>query len=822
LNQLRLAKKASNNWQWGSADRGDAIGAEARALHPVSNGIPFQVTFASNAGVMQNLQSFSNIGGYGRWREGINPLRSIGDDLSWTVRKHAFKMGYEWRRNESNGFNDPNYDPVVTISSNTTPGSNPVSGLDAASGYTGLTANAAITARNLLSDLSGSVARINQAFGVVSSTDTKLVGTPTIRNNRHWNYQSEMSSYFKDDWKFSPDLTLNLGIHWEWYGQPYEHYGLAARVIGDESAFTNVSCTSSPGTANFTSTCTNLAQVQFVGKNSPHPEIGTYLNGNDNNNFAPSVGFAWNVPWGGKGKTVIRSGYGINYEGALRNFINVDGAIGTVPGINLLSGGSGLDYTPSVFTSLGTVSLPIPFPTGTATSAPFPVPTTARSLEITTYNHVSSYTQNWNFEIQREVAKNTTVEIRYIGTKGTKLWSDVDINQVNYFKTNPDLFNAFNAVRAGGESALLNQIFNGVALSGTPVVNGTTVTAGQVLRTNTTTRAQLANGNYGAFLTSLNGSLQYTGGPTDAGSILRRNGFPENYLVPSPQYRQVTIEGNNQNSTYHSMQAQITRRLAQGFATTTTYVWSKALQAGTVVDPNNRNESKRLQDVDHAHQITSNATYELPFGAGHSLLGNAPGWLQQVVNKWQLGGILNFNTGAPLSITSLLSTIGPAQGRPVVVGAIPKDMGKITKLANGVNYFDGYTQVTDPSFTPPTLNGLNAGYTNKAIQGSNGQIILVNPQPGQIGTLGQGTIRGPRNMYFDMNLVKRFRITETKQFEFRLDAINILNHPNFAAPTLTINGAAGTFGRISSLLSGANIGGNGGMRSFIMNTRINF
>ncbi len=54
-------------------------------------------------------------------------------------------------------------------------------------------------------------------------------------------------------------------------------------------------------------------------------------------------------------------------------------------------------------------------------------------------------------------------------------------------------------------------------------------------------------------------------------------------------------------------------------------------------------------DTDRAHQITSNGTYELPFGTGHFLLGNAPGWVQQIVNKWQIGGIMNFYTGGPLS-----------------------------------------------------------------------------------------------------------------------------------------------------------------------------
>ena len=110
----------------------------------------------------------------------------------------------------------------------------------------------------------------------------------------------EFSAYFKDDWKFRPDLTLNLGIHWEYYGQPFEENGRAARVIGDESALTGVTCTSSPGTIGFTSACSNLTQVQFVGKNSTNPDINVNLKGNDLNNLGPSVGFSWNIPWFGR------------------------------------------------------------------------------------------------------------------------------------------------------------------------------------------------------------------------------------------------------------------------------------------------------------------------------------------------------------------------------------------------------------------------------------------------------------------------------------------------------------------------------------------
>lgn len=277
---------------------------------------------------------------------------------------------------------------------------------------------------------------------------------------------------------------------------------------------------------------------------------------------------------------------------------------------------------------------------------------------------------------------------------------------------------------------------------------------------------------------------------------------------------------NPSNSTYHSMQLQFTRRLTKGFTNTTTWTWSKALgdanndNGATYRDPTRRSIEKTLLGFDRAHQVTSYGTYELPFGTGNFLLGNAPGWVQQIVNKWQVGGIMNFYTGGPLSLTATgVQTISNVAGQPNIVGTLPKDVGKVTKVSNGVVYFDGYSQIADPSFTVPTVNGLNAGYSNKAIVAPNGQVVLVNPQPGEIGTLGYSTIKGPRNFSLDMDLIKRFKIYENKEFEFRLDAINVLNHPNFGNPNLNINGA-NTFGRVTTTI--------GGSRSFIVNARVSF
>jgi hypothetical protein len=816
LNELRAGRRRSIDLQYPPANRSDDVGAEAIKFIPSANGALFHP-------LMSTFIPFVQYGRSGAWRGHVSPMYSIGDDLSWTHGAHAFKGGVEFRNTKSSGFGDPGFTPFATFGA----GSNPVGGLDGTA-YTGLAANTATTARNVLTDLTASIDRINQSFGILSAKNTTLLGSPTMPYKYYRMFQREISAYFKDDWKFRPDLTLNLGVHWEYYGQPFERDGLTARIIGnDESALTNVACTSSPGTPGFASTCSNLTQVQFVGRNSPNPGILPTLKGNDLNNFAPAVGIAWNLPWFGKGKTVLRSGYGISYGGALRNFITVDTTVGLVPGINIVgSGNTGLTYTPPTYTSISTMTLPVPFPTGTPTTAPFLVPTTDRSQTISTYNRVAPYTQNWNIEIQREMARNTTVEIRYVGTKGSKLWGTTNLNQIDALHRNKELFDAFNTVRAGGESALLNQMLLGTNLggAGAQAVNGTTWTGAMAVRTNTTTRAQLANGNVGAFADFLN--INSTGtGSSNRGAILRRNGFPENYIVPSPQYGNVSILGNLGNSTYHSLQLQFTRRLTNGFTNTTTWTWSKALgdsdtdTGATYRDPTRRYLEKTLLGFDRAHQLTSNGTYALPFGTGHLLLGNAPSWVQQIVNKWQLGAVMNFNTGAPLSIATGatnatgIGTISNVAAQPNIVGALPKDLGKVTKVSNGVVYFDGYTQRQDPGFSGvSTLNGLSTAYNNRAIVDPNGQIVLVNPQPGEVGTLGLATIKGPVSLGFNMNLIKRFAIDESREFEFRLDAINVLNHPQFGNPNMNMNGN-NTFGRITAAT---------GSRRFVVNARVNF
>jgi hypothetical protein len=120
--------------------------------------------------------------------------------------------------------------------------------------------------------------------------------------------------------------------------------------------------------------------------------------------------------------------------------------------------------------------------------------------------------------------------------------------------------------------------------------------------------------------------------------------------------------------------------------------------------------------------------------------------------------------------------------------------------------------VNDPSIASVTsLNGLNGSFSNKAIADANGNLLLVNPGPGQIGNMGLKWIEGPSNLGLNIDLLKRIRISETKEFEFRADAVNVLNHPIFGNPNLNIDNTS--FGRITTAT---------GNRRFVMNLRLNF
>ncbi len=776
-------------------------GVEANKLLPRNNGIPFQLStsfIGSNA--FMNWSA-----GFGSTRSSQSPLWQYADTLSWTIGKHALKAGGEFRRDRTNGWNDNNMTPQAVFGA---PASLSVTGIDTTAAP-GASANTLTNARNMLTDLAGSIASIREGFDLATPTSPAFQGFKDgyVMHDRDWR-SNEFSGFIKDDWKFSSALTFNIGLHWEYFGIPFEGKGRAAQpTAGNEKGACGISCGA-------------LTVSQFVGKNSPHPDLKLY--NDDYNNFAPSIGLAYTLPWLGKDKTILRMGYGWAYTGGALKSANgiLDSIAGSSPGAVELNGGNGITFNPTTYTNMANISLPIPQQFGVLSPPPIDGQRTD-NMSVYATDRVTPYVQNFNFEVQRQVTNSLTVNAAYVGSKATKLIGAINTNIVNINSVagGQTMLQAFNITRAGGDAPYFTALLNGINIGGgATAVNGTTETGSSALRKNTTTRAFIANGNIGALANYLNTNASTTG---KGGGLYTTNGFPQNFFVSNPQFASVTYYNNPAASTYHSLQLTATQRLSHGVQTQSTYTWSKTIDLsdgdGTVAyrDPNNINLEKARAGYDRTHSFTSNATYELPFGPNHALLANATGWVQRLTEQWQLGGVLGYTSGAPLTITAPISSIWQttSASTPMAVGAFPAK-GKVTYVSNGITFLSGYTQAPDPAKAGvSTANSLDTSYSNLAIFDANNNPVLVNPGPGQVGSLGRNTLEGPAAFNFDANLIKRVKMSETKLLEFRLDVVNILNHPNFANPSLNIN-TSGTFGRITAV--------NGSARRFTVNARLNF
>ena len=304
---------------------------------------------------------------------------------------------------------------------------------------------------------------------------------------------------------------------------------------------------------------------------------------------------------------------------------------------------------------------------------------------------------------------------------------------------------------------------------------------------------------------------------------MRIIGLPENWIVLNPQFGEAYFTGNFSNSTYHSLQINTERRLSNGLALQSNYTWSRTLgdEEGSSQDLINnfrngrdRHLDKRLLGFHVTHVGRTNGTFVFPFGPGHKFLSGSHGVVAQLVSNWQLGGIFNVFSGQPLSFDTSLSSLNQfvEKNTATLVGSLPKDTGNVKRTDNGVIYFDGLKQVTDPAVAKlTTLQLLNTRSNLKAIADASGNIIAVNPSAGTVGSLSQTWLEGPGAFRLDVNLKKTFSLREGKDLEFRADAINLLNKPQFGPPDTNIDST--TFGRITAA---------GGERIIALSARISF
>jgi hypothetical protein len=660
-----------------------------------------------------------------------------------------------------------------------------------------------------LNNLAGSIASFQQAFNSPGGANPVfLAGEGKVR---HWK-ETEFSMFFKDNWKITPRLTLNLGLRYEFYGVPYDANGKTAAPVGGTAGIFGVSGTGmdvlfQPGASKG-----QLTTVQLVGKNSPNP--GSQLWNNDWTDFAPAVGLSWALPYFGENKTTLRMGYGWGYERS--SFRMVDVIAGDLPGLRVVTTSQSGSYL-----NLASTAFPLT-PTGKPLST-IPIDERTQTMRGFDSNLRTPYVQNWNIALQRQILKNLTLEIRYVGNKGTKLINGIEMNERNIFAAGANgetILDAFKTTQLGGSSPLLNQLFNGLTISGLGAVNGTTVTGSDVIRYNSTTAGYLAGNNVGTFANWLWTTTSYT---NQVGGIPRRAGYPENWIAVNPQVSNTRLTSNCCNSTYNSLQIEVTKRFSAGFSLQANYTFGKALgdEEGSGQEQNftyrtlrDKHLQKRILTFSVPHVFRANGTYTLPFGPGAKFLNTNHGLVSRLVGGWTIGAIFSLESGGYLNLSSGAASYNTAgSNTPMLLGDLLKSSGEVyVNESSEINYFKGYTQVTDPFVASMTTNRNIQGLsTLKAIADPSGKIILANPTPGVLGSLGSYYLNGPGSFGLDMNLIKRVRIDEDRSFEMRATAINILNCPQWGNPNTDINSP--NFGRITSA---------SGNRIMVVELRINF
>jgi hypothetical protein len=232
--------------------------------------------------------------------------------------------------------------------------------------------------------------------------------------DRHYTVK-DFATFVQDDYKLNERLTLNLGLRYDYFGPPVDSQGRLVNFIPEQ----------------FRVGAPPNGIVQAAGGQlGGVPTVDETLIPSDKNNFAPRLGFAYRAD--DAGRVIVRGGYGIYYDRFSTRFINTQ--LFNFPYLAL---GVGL---PGILRTFSDPFVPLPPPSSFPTSATIPsvlsplaplvgVPVSGIFVDP---NLRTPYVQQFNIGVQWEFAKNTVLEVGYVGNKGTKLLQIINLNQPVY------------------------------------------------------------------------------------------------------------------------------------------------------------------------------------------------------------------------------------------------------------------------------------------------------------------------------------------------------------------------------------------------------
>ncbi|MCA1594545.1 MAG: TonB-dependent receptor, partial [Acidobacteria bacterium] len=591
-------------------------------------------------------------------------------------------------------------------------------------------------------------ARIQQTFIGNLSNDTflpfKVGDEVTLFAEQH--KLNQFNLYFQDEWRARPNLTLNYGVRLE--------INPPGTTVGGSVLRSTTPITSS-------------SAVTFAKANSWY----------DNDRFGvlgPRLGLAYTPDWktgvlhklfGDNGKSVIRLGYGIAYD-TISSF-QVTAAAGRVPGL-LVTCSSTFPFTTATNGCAAPPNTTIGNNFPQLLAPPTTKPSSFLTLQPQLFSNAPPITvfapvmktptvHQWSLSVQRELPGGFVGQAAYVGRRGNHLFMAYNINQINsdpilpsYLLMQENFRRGCNPNGVGARATGLTCV-NPIPASSIPLLSIPGVTASVVNSSGSLSEIDPTANAAGAFAQRIEDNTLNA------------------HLRPNQQFSTITYLDNSGDSTYHAAQFTLRRRFASGLGLHLAYTYGKSIDnqsvdpvgaasggglsttnSRTPTDIRNFREERARSDFDRLHVFTLATAWELPVGKGHRFLGDAPGFVNQVLGGWSLNSIFTSMSGEPFSVRSGFRTSNSAhESRADVIAPIRADPQEVPGVVGPVVF--------------PNANAFRV------------------PAPGSNGA-GRNIFNAPRYWNLDLSFVKVFPITERFRLQFRTEMFNALNHPNFDNP----------------------------------------
>lgn len=737
--------------------------------------------------------------------------KTIMDNVDWIIGNHNLRFGGQYQRFRVDSFDEFGLVPSYTIGVGTGTPQFTCPNTATCQFPGGISSTQLTTANGLLALLGGIVSAGQQTYNLTSPDS----GFQVAQNLQPFRY-SNHSVYISDRWQVTPNLTITGGLRYELYPamRIANNLGLEPVLADPDNPLDSI--LSRNGTYN------------FIGGNAGREGL---LYKTDYNNFAPQVGFAWAPKFdGGFGKfllgenLVIRGGYGVAYamESILRALDNAysgnQGLAGTIGrSIDPATGSSSLNLR------LGASALP-------PTTAPAFIPPPRTFVQNNSPPIADFFGTIWAIDphlqipkieqysigIQREIFRDMAFEVRYVGTRSNSLIRGIDNNQIDIFsngfladferaRANLALTGNPFCTSAGCQTLQIFQQGPGAPgrLGVAPTTNATPAftIARNTFITNLTNRtpAQLAFN----FINSPGNANNHPSIPSPTNPNGNPNAAPFINFVANPATGVADLLANDAMYYYNSLQLEVRKRFSYGLYFQANYTYSKnitnAIGTGqTLFEPyldiNNKDLDTQRADYDQTHVFNFNGVYQLPFGKG-KMFFNEGGIANAIFGGWELSGLINWSSGAPISFVDPRGTLNRTARSPRQTANSNLSPDEIRALM-GVFEQNGNIYWINPSVIDPSTGRAWNGFGSDSFEGQ----AFFPANPGETGNLPRTIVNSPK--YFNINaaLLKNISFTERSRLQLRMEVFNVLNNVNFlitAAQQLqNINST--TFGQITS------------------------